>query len=92
MAGPLHVESPVALLRRAMARFEYSILDFHDLNREMRQAQKSGQIAKSVDIRQYLEIRWNAMGAEGWELVGVGTGAVLGTTMKAHYYFKRATK
>lgn len=32
------------------------------------------------------------MGAEGWELVGVGTGAVFGTTVKAHYYFKRAMK
>lgn len=78
--------------RAAMTRFEYSILDFDDLNREMQQAKKSGRIAKTVDIRQYLEIRWNGMGAEGWELVGVGTGAVFGTTMKAHYYFKRATK
>ncbi len=83
-----------SVLRSAgMAKFEYKYVTWSDLQRDFRQARRKGDIPPKTPFERFIESKWNGLGQQGWELVGVGTGqiSVLGTggTVVAAYYFKR---
>ena len=72
-----------------MSKFEYKLVQWTDLHRQFKQAQKAGKLPKGTSVERFVESKCNELGADGWELVTSTTVTSFATMVEATYYWKR---